>query len=403
MQRSPEIHHLSISRLPDPDNTALAYKHMSNGAVRRALFLFTLMGQAGLMRFLRSTTLLAQKLGLPVSFIIKPLVFKHFCGGESLQEVLPDVAKLHQYGVGSIPDFSVEGKADDHAFDRVRDEVVATLKLAATTPGITHAVFKPTGIAPFALWEKLSANKPLTSTEQLMLERLESRLEAIFGKAFLAGIPVMVDAEETWIQPAIDQMIRKYSTRYNKERVIVYNTLQMYRRDRLGFLKEELEAARKNGYLLGFKLVRGAYHEQEIARALEKGYEVPVYTEKNGTDAAFDEAVKFCFAHREQISMCAATHNEQSTLLLADLIIGEAGQSGLPISFAQLYGMGDHLTFNLADSGFPVAKYLPYGPVKEVIPYLLRRAEENSSVSGQTGRELSNLKKEWKRRRQPAR
>jgi proline dehydrogenase len=385
--------------LPDPSNTSVAYNHMDNRALKRALFLFQLMGRRRLMRFLRGITLWSLRLRLPVAIIIKPLVFKHFCGGATLPDVLPDVAKLHHYGVGSIPDFSVEGKADDTAFNRVCEEVLATLQLAATTPGITHAVFKPSGIGPFKLWERLSEGSTLHEADQQALKRLNDRLELIFGTAHSLGVPVMVDAEETWIQHAIDEMIRKYSARFNRERVIIYNTLQMYRTDRLGFLKQELETARTEGYLLGYKLVRGAYHEQEIQRAREKGYPSPVFTQKEMTDASFDEAACLCFEHRQWISLCAATHNEQSTMRLAKQILSNDRQSGLPITFAQLYGMGDHLTFNLAAAGFSASKYLPYGPVKEVIPYLLRRAEENSSVAGQTGRELTNLRKEWKRRR----
>ncbi|MFO7722832.1 MAG: proline dehydrogenase family protein [Bacteroidales bacterium] len=342
----------------------------------------------------------ALKLRLPIGFIIRPLIFRHFCGGESLDSCSSVISRLGEYGVRVIPDFSAEGKEDEEAFDRVKGEVLRTIQLAAGSATVISAVFKPTGIAPFGLWEKLSSGDVLTPVEAESHRRLEQRMEEIFSEAARVGVPVMVDAEESWIQPAVDAVVRRYGERYNIDKVLVYNTLQMYRNDRLAFMKSELVRAMTKGYMLGYKIVRGAYHEKEISRARQLGYPCPVYTKKEETDEAYNAALVYCFENRDRISFCAATHNEQSSLLLAQLLDEHQLAGNAHITFAQLYGMSDNLTFNLAKAGFVAAKYLPYGPVREVIPYLFRRAEENRSIDGQTGRELAFLRRELKRRKE---
>lgn len=387
-------------RVPDFSNTAIAYENKSDKEIKKSIFVFRLMQWKPLMIFGRVLILVALKLRLPIGFIVKPVIFRHFCGGESIEKSLGTIEKLYDAKVTSVPDFSVEGKDCETSFNRVKDEVIKSIHLASQNVAISFAVFKPTGIASFKLWEKLSNKKNLTENESGQLTALYSRLDAIFDYAKKNDVPVFIDAEETWIQQGIDNIVREYSSKYNtSETVIVYNTVQMYRKDRLDFIKQEINTARANGYRLGYKLVRGAYFEKEHNRAKKSGYPTPLFSKKSDTDNAYDEAIKLCFNNRDHVSFCAATHNESSTKLLTDLIHNSRYENISGISFSQLYGMSDNLTFNLADAGFKVAKYLPYGRVKEVIPYLLRRIEENQSIQDQTNRELNNLLEELKRRK----
>jgi len=385
--------------VPDFTNTGIAYQLKGDKALRRAIFLFGMLRYDRMVTLAKNLVRFALGLRLPVGFVLKPLVFNHFCGGENLQKCLPVVQSLAKAGVSSIPDFSVEGKSDETAFERVKEEVMAAIALGKENPQVSFAVFKPTGVAPFDLWEQLSRDDWRNFPDSPTYQGLENRLDTIFAQAAAHKMPVLVDAEETWIQPGIDRMVRHYSEKYNKERVVVYNTVQMYRTDRLAFMQQELALAETGGYLLGYKIVRGAYHEQEMERAAKMGLPSPVFTRKEETDGAFNRALEFCFANRQRVAMCLATHNEESTLLLVHLLRTAGPGVAQPISFAQLYGMSDHITFNLAAAGYPVSKYLPYGPLREVIPYLFRRAEENRSVDGQTGRELLNLQSEQLRRR----
>ena len=212
-------------------------------------------------------------------------------------------------------------------------------------------------------------------------------------------IGVLVDAEESWIQNTVDALTMQMMDAFNRDRVVVYNTIQLYRHDRLAFLKHSYEAAHEKGFVLGAKLVRGAYMEKERKRADQLSYPSPIQPNKEATDRDYDLGVTFCIQHIEDIALIVASHNENSNLLAARLL----EQRNLPLNhphvhFSQLYGMSDNITFNLAKAGCPVSKYLPFGPIKDVIPYLMRRAQENSSVSGQTGRELGLIKKELKRR-----
>jgi proline dehydrogenase len=383
----------------DLGDTSVAFASKGKRELRRAVFLFGMLKNPAMVAFGKRVITAALNLRLPIGFIIRPLIFRHFCGGESLESCETVIARLGEYGVKVIPDFSAEGKEDDAAFDRVKGEVLKTIHLAARNTTVIAAVFKPTGIAPFALWEKLSTGEALSEEDAESHSRLTARLEEIFETAAQKNVPVMVDAEESWIQPAVDAVVRRFSEQYNINRVLVYNTIQMYRNDRLAFIEAELVRAESKGYSLGYKIVRGAYHEKEVERARLMGYPCPVFINKEETDEAYNAAMVFCFENRETIALCAATHNEQSTLLLARLLDEHKIKESSGISFAQLYGMSDNLTFNLAKAGYNVAKYLPYGPVREVIPYLFRRAEENRSVEGQTGRELTLLKQELSRRK----
>jgi len=351
------------------------------------------------MQLLIRLTRFLIRVGFPIGWLIRPVVFKQFCGGESLHESLKVIRHLNAAGVKSIPDFSAEGNATDNAFHRVKEEVLQTIRLASKESSVIYAVFKPTGLASFDLWEKLSSGVVLLPDEANQKAKLEEYLEEIFTNASANDVPVLVDAEESWIQPAIDQYIRIFSEKYNRDKVLVYNTVQMYRTDRLDFIRRELERAVSRGYRLGYKIVRGAYHEKEQLRARDMDYPSPVFSRKEDTDEAYNAAITYCFEHNEWIALCAATHNEQSTLLLAKLMLEHREEIKLPVTFAQLFGMSDHLTFNLAAAGFTAAKYLPYGPVREVLPYLIRRAEENRSVTGETGRELRYIRMELTRRR----
>jgi proline dehydrogenase len=383
----------------EPGNTGFAFGMRSMGELKRAAFIFSIFNNSWINTFLIRATQWAYRIRIPIDWLVKPLIFNHFCGGETLEKCRSTIGKMAEKGVRSIPDFSAEGKASVKAFERVKDEVKKAVMMASENSAILFAVFKPTGLAPFELWENLSSDAPQMKSEVAGKADLEQRMDEIFGLAAEMKVPVLVDAEETWIQPAIDHYIRHFSEKYNRERPIVYNTLQMYRTDRLEFIRKELTRAETKDYYLGFKLVRGAYHEKEQERARISGYPSPVFSKKEDTDDAYNEAIALCFEHRNRIAFCAATHNEQSTLLLTRLISTDMDESSLPVTFAQLFGMGDHLTFNLAAAGFIAAKYLPYGPVKEVIPYLIRRAEENKSVAGETSRELQLIRKEIRRRR----
>ncbi len=385
--------------LPNFDDTKRAFSIMNTASLRRSIFLFSLLQKGRLMKILKGILNTAIRLRLPVGPIVRPLVFKHFCGGETLIDCVPVIEKLNRERVGSIPDYSVEGKDDERSFDAVKQEVLKTIALAGHVKGITSAVFKPSGIGPVRLWEKLSFGLPLDDEEQIAYNNLDERLDEIFRCASGAGVPVMVDAEEICIQPAVDAMVRRFSETFNRQRILIYNTVQMYRTDRLSFMKAELVRAISRGYMLGYKIVRGAYHEQEMNNALGNGYPSPVFTIKSETDDAYNTALVWCFENRDRIGICAATHNEQSTILLARLISEQRDKTLPAINFAQLYGMSDNLSFNLAASGYNVAKYLPYGPLRDVMPYLLRRAEENRSIDGQTGRELTYLRKELARRK----
>lgn len=381
------------------ENTEVAFKARSDRELKRAFILFKMFSYPGLTRWAMKITTLMLRMGLPVQWLVKPLVFKHFCGGVSLDDCQATQRLLASSGVKTIPDYSAEGKADRASFERVREEVMKAIAISAHNSEVLFAVFKPTGIAPFRLWEKLSEGTPLDAFEQVEAEELESRLDQIFSAASARGISVLVDAEETWIQPAVDHYTRVFSEKYNGVYPVVFNTVQMYRHDRLSFIMAELLRASTKGYYLGYKLVRGAYLEKEQERARAMGYPSPVFSLKEETDEAYNAALAYCFEHRDRIAMCAATHNETSTLMLAEMVRDAEGDLPLPVTFAQLYGMSDHLTFNMTQAGYTTAKYLPYGPVEEVIPYLFRRAEENKSVEGQTSRELHHLKVELKRRR----
>ncbi|MFM1914954.1 MAG: hypothetical protein RLZZ531_623 [Bacteroidota bacterium] len=384
------------------DNTEVAFSSKSNRDLKRAYWLFKIIASPFIVKVGKGTTNMALKLRLPISAPIKATIFRQFCGGESIAECDRTISDLGKFGIGTILDYSVEGKTSDEDFDQTVDIIIQTIHRAANDPHIPFAVFKVTGIGRHDLIEKASTHGYTpTSEEKAEIDVIVSRIDRICHAAHEAGTSVFIDAEESWIQDAIDQWTFDMMLKYNKERCIVFNTLQMYRHDRLAFLRDCLELAQKHQVKYGIKLVRGAYMEKERARAIEKGYPSPIQATKADTDKDYNIALKEILENRSVFSLCAGTHNEDSSELLMNLMQeAQIDPQSEQFYFAQLLGMSDHISYNVAHAKYHVAKYVPFGPVKEVLPYLLRRADENTSVAGQTGRELSLIIKELDRRKQ---
>jgi proline dehydrogenase len=382
------------------ENTEIAFRHASNADLKRAYWLFKAINNNFLVQVGPGITNFAMNIGMPIKGIIKATIFKQFCGGETISECDSAIRNLYLGGVGTILDYSVEGEEEEHVFDQTRDEIIKTIERATGDPAIPVTVFKVTGVGRFGLLEKLDAGITLTPAEEEEWQRVQSRVQAICHKAHQASIPVMIDAEESWIQLTIDRLALSMKRRYNMEKAIVYNTYQIYRHDKLASLKLDFDIARTEGFMLGVKIVRGAYMEKERKRAQENGYPSPIQPDKASSDRDYNEALRFCVEHIDRIALVAGTHNEDSCRLLADLL----NQLNIPhnhpnVYFSQLLGMSDNLSFNLSNAGYNVVKYVPYGPVKAVMPYLFRRAQENTAIAGQTSRELSLILKEKKRRK----
>lgn len=391
------------------DNTENAFAYKSDKELKGARFLFRTMGFGWFVQIGTRITPFIMRTGLPVHGIIRKTIFKQFVGGETLEETAEVGAILGRYGVQVILDYGVEGKQGEDSFDQATEEFIRVINYAATQKNIPFISIKVTGLARFELLQTLDEAPRLRSgihdheEEVNEWDRVRERMYTICEVAAEKNIGVLIDAEESWIQDPVDRLTMEMMEIFNKEKVIVYNTIQLYRHDRLHFLHISHQIARQQGFMLGMKLVRGAYMEKERMRAYDKGYTCPIQPDKTSTDRDYDASVAYCIDHIEQISVIIASHNEESNLLAAQLF----NDRGLPhnhphIHFSQLYGMSDNITFNLAKEGFNVSKYLPFGPIRDVIPYLMRRAQENSSVSGQTGRELSLIKKELKRRKSKA-
>jgi proline dehydrogenase len=384
----------------DFQDTATAFADKSNSELKEKYRIFKLMNSPFLNSIGTRATKFALSLGLPVEGLIKTTVFEQFCGGETIEECEPTVVKLGASKIGSILDYSVEGKSDEADFERTKEETIRTVRRAKDDPRIPFTVFKVTGIAPLGTLEKLSNKKRLDAKGQAKCERIHNRVQEICEVAYSIGQPVFIDAEESWIQDAIDRLAIEMMEKFNRERPIIFNTWQMYRTDRLDHLKEARRNAKRDGYILGVKLVRGAYMEKERERAEQMGYTSPIQADKEATDHAYDAAIDYCLSHLEDVAFVAGTHNESSTQQL----VRKMHDRGIPVDhphvfFSQLFGMSDNLSYVLADNGYSVSKYVPYGPVKDAIPYLIRRADENTSVTGQVSRELDLIEKELKRRR----
>lgn len=382
------------------DNTQVAFALKSDSELERAYFLFKMIANEPLVRIGTAVTKFALNVHLPVEGLIRSTVFDHFCGGINEKDCMKVVDELYSASVHSILDYSVEGKEDEKQFDATKDKVVELTEFADKKPAMPFSVFKPTGFGRFKIWQKITENEVLTDSEKQEYERIVERYDAVCKTAFADTISLLIDGEESWMQDAADALCEQMMEKYNKESPIVYNTLQCYRWDRLDYLKAIHSRAKAKGYKLGFKVVRGAYMEKENARAEEKGYKSPICSSKKETDDNFNAVVQYILDNINDIALFFGSHNENSTYYTMELMEekGIAKTDG-NVWFGQLYGMSDHISYNLAADGYNVAKYIPFGPVKDVMPYLIRRAEENTSVAGQTSRELTLLKKERARRK----
>lgn len=382
------------------DNTEVAFALKSDSELERAYFLFKMISHQPLVRIGTAATNFALKAHLPVEGLIRSTVFDHFCGGVNEEDCLPVIDKMYDKGVSSVLDFSVEGKEIESHFDAAMEKTLKIIKFAETKTSMPIAVFKPTGFGRSFLYKKKGEKKAFTPEEEEEWNRVVARYDAVCRLAKEKDVEILIDAEESWLQNATDDLCEMLMKRYNTEIPIVYNTLQLYRWDRLEYLKALHERAKNEDFSIGIKIVRGAYMEKERERAIEKGYESPICATKEATDQTFDDTLIYILKNLDTISLFIGTHNEHSCYLAMRLMEElNIAKDDNRVWFGQLYGMSDHISFNLAKMGYNVAKYVPFGPVKDVMPYLIRRAEENTSVAGQTSRELMLLKAEKKRRK----
>ena len=383
----------------DFNNTEIAFHLKSDSELERAYFLFKMISIEPLVRIGTAATNFALKAHLPVEGLIRSTVFDHFCGGVNEEDCIPTIDKMYASKVYSVLDYSVEGKGVESQFDLALETILNLIEFSKDREALPIAVFKPSAFGSFDLYQKISENKPLSVSENDAWQRIKNRFEKVCASGKLNNVKILIDAEESWIQDAVDDLILDLMQTFNTDALIVYSTLQTYRWDRLDYLKEIHAKAKQNNFKLGFKVVRGAYMEKERKRAKELGYQSPICETKKITDTLFNDTITFILSNLDSIHLFIGTHNEESSQLALKLM----AESNIPnndsrVWFGQLYGMSDHISYNLAEQGYNVAKYVPFGPVKDVMPYLIRRAEENTSVAGQTSRELSLIKKEKQRR-----
>ncbi len=382
------------------ENTETAYATKSNGELHKAKVMFQLMGNNSLVNLGSSLASFALSLRLPVSPLFRVTVYNHFCGGETFSECKKTIHELGKNNVGVLLNYGVELKETEEDFDKTIAKNIEALEFAGKNKSVKALCVKITGFGRFYLFEKIQSGEKISVTEKKELLKLKHRFKKLCEVAEQNQVAIYVDAEESWIQNPLDEMVEEMMAKYNRKHCIVFNTFQIYRWDRLDYLKQQIENAKAGNYLLGVKLVRGAYMEKERERAAELNYESPIHKNKKAVDKDFDEAVNICLDNVDSLFVCIASQSEESTLLAIQHIDKKKiERTSERILFSQLYGMGDNITFNLAKFGFHATKYLPYGPVKDVIPYLIRRANENTSVSGQTSREFALIKKELKRRK----
>jgi proline dehydrogenase len=382
------------------DNTKNGFSLKSNFELKKAYFLFKIISNKSLTNIGKKVLEFSLKLRLPILFLVKGTVFEQFCSGESLDESFKTVERLYDKNVKSYLHYSVEGLENEESYDTSLNEVLDSIKFVANKNILDFTVFKPTAIASSKILQKVSENKPLEKNEQELYERILSRFDTICSLAHKKGVKILVDAEESWIQDSIDEIVLRMMIKFNKQKTIVFNTSQMYRHDRLEYLEKLKKIAEKESILIGIKLVRGAYIEKENKRALKNNYRSPICDSKELTDLNFNKGASFILLNLNIFSLFSGTHNEESIYKIIDIMKSHNVDNGnQKIWFGQLYGMSDNISFNLANEGFNAIKYLPFGPIKEVIPYLIRRADENTSVKGQTSRELELIKSELKRRK----
>lgn len=381
------------------NNTKDAFALKTDKDLKRSLFIFRIMSVPMMVPILTFFTKLSLKLRLPVDWIIRKTIFEQFCGGESQKQCMPLVKLMYTKKVHSVLDYSVEGKETEEEFNKAVDNKIAIIEFASKADEIPFAVAKPTGLGRFAIWEKVTCNEALTDAEEAEWKRIQQRFERVCKKAHELNVRLLIDAEESWMQDAADDLIERMMEKYNQEKPIIFNTLQCYRWDRLAYVKDIYKRAKKKGFKLGFKIVRGAYMEKENIRAAKKGYPTPICENKEATDVNFNAVMTYCLDHIDDISLFIGTHNEVSSYMGLEFL----RQKGLAANdervwFGQLYGMSDHISYNVAGIGSNAIKLVPFGPIRDVVPYLIRRAQENSSVQGEAGRELSLLLEEKHRR-----
>ena len=382
------------------NNTDVAFSLKSNSELERAYFLFKMIGNQPLVKIGTALTNLAIKAHLPVEGLIRATVFDHFCGGVNEVDCLTVVDKMYTKGVSSVLDYSVEGKEEEDQFDAALRMTLKTIDFAKEKEAIPFAVFKPTGFGRLDLYEKVGSKIELTESEKAEWNRVEARFDKVCSEAYQKNVPLLIDAEESWMQDAADDLVAQMMLKYNKQKAIVFNTLQMYRWDRLDYLKKLHQQAIEDGFYIGMKVVRGAYMEKENLRAIEKGYPTPICVSKEATDLNYDAAIHYMVENIDRMAIFAGTHNELSSYKLMEYMQDlNIEKKDARIWFGQLYGMSDNISYNLSANGYNNAKYLPFGPVRDVMPYLIRRAEENTSVAGQTSRELKLITSERNRRK----
>lgn len=382
------------------NNTQVAFALKSDTELDRAYFLFKMIANEPLVRIGTAVTNFALKAHLPVDGLIRATVFDHFCGGVNEVDCLSVVDKMYTKGVSSVLDYSVEGKEEEVQFDAALEMTLKTVDFAKERDAIPFAVFKPTGLGRLDLYKKVGSKATLSPAEEIEWNKVKDRFELICSTAHQKDVALLIDAEESWMQDAADDLVEEMMRKYNREKVIVFNTLQLYRWDRLDYLKKLHERAKRDGFYIGMKLVRGAYMEKENARAEERGYPTPICPSKQASDDNYNAALDYMMEHLDQMAIFAGTHNEESSYRLMEMQQSKGiAKNDKRIWYGQLYGMSDNISYNLANHGYNVAKYLPFGPVRDVMPYLIRRAEENTSVAGQTSRELNLLKIERDRRK----
>ncbi|GAB3951901.1 proline dehydrogenase family protein [Spirosoma harenae] len=382
------------------EDTSIAFSSQSDFKLRKTYWLFALMNKGWLVNLGTFFIKIALRLHLPVKFLIKNTIFEQFCGGESIRDCEPTIRHLHDVHVGTILDYSVEGEGTEKSFDDTALEILRTIERASESKDIPFSVFKITGVASTELLEAVQIGDSLNKTQKAEFDRVMQRVDMLCRRAHERNVRIFIDAEESWIQDTIDTLAYEMMDRYNQERPIVYNTYQMYRWESMSHLERDTAEAHAKGYYLGVKLVRGAYLEKERLRAHEEEYQDPIQATKEDTDHAFNAAIDFCLEHRDIISVCLGTHNEESCQYCIQQIERLGISHNDPhIYFAQLLGMSDNISYNLANAGYNVAKYVPYGPIDTVMPYLFRRAEENKSIAGQSSREFTLVSNELKRRK----
>ena len=381
-------------------NTEVAFALKTNVELDRAYYLFEMIKREPLVKIGTAVTKFALKTHLPIEELIRTTVFDHFCGGVTEIDCMPTIDKMYTKNVHAVLDYSVEGKEVEEQFDLAMEKTLNTIKFGTERKSIPFAVFKPSGFGKIKIYQKVSEGIDLDAHEEIEWRRIKERYDCVCKSASENNVPILIDAEESWLQKAVDDLSEELMEKYNQEKVIVYSTLQLYRWDRLDYLKELHKTAQIKGFKIGMKLVRGAYMEKERERAEKLKYKSPICENKEATDKNYNDVLTYMFENINYMAIFAGTHNEESSFVLLNLI----RKSSLPredkrLWFGQLYGMSDHISYNLAKEGFNVAKYLPFGPVRDVMPYLIRRAEENTSVAGQTSRELGLLKAERERRK----